>query len=433
MCNFFCNFAAKLRSMTIIFDLDGTLLNTIDDLGYACNYALEKTGYPTYPIEAYPAKVGNGINNLIRRALPESERTEDNILRVRAHFVPYYNDHNCDYTRPYEGIPELLATLKAQGHQLAVASNKYQAATEKIVNHFFPGIFDIILGEREGIERKPNPQIVFDILDRLRLKEKRSASPERIKTELLYVGDSLVDRETARNANVPFVACSWGFVSRGALIENGVGRIIDKPQDLLLDVYIEQSILPQYDAFDGGHKRDHAETVIMESLKLARAYDADETMAYVIAAYHDLGLKFDREKHHIHSGEILMADENLRKWFTQEQLMTMRDAVEDHRASGKNPPRTIYGAIVAEADRQIDPLTVVHRTMAYSLKLLPEADFDTLYQRSLDHLHEKYAEGGYLKLWLNSERNVQGLAQLRAIIRDEKKLRALCQEWFERQ
>lgn len=433
MCNFFCNFAAKLRSMTIIFDLDGTLLNTINDLGYACNYALEKTGYPTYPIEAYPAKVGNGINNLIRRALPESERTEDNILRVRAHFVPYYDAHNCDYTRPYEGIPELLATLKAQGHQLAVASNKYQAATEKIVNHFFPGIFDVILGEREGIERKPNPQIVFDILDRLRLKEQRPASPERIKTELLYVGDSLVDRETAKNANVPFVACSWGFVSRGVLIENGVGRIIDKPQDLLLDVYIEQSILPQYDAFDGGHKRDHAETVIMESLKLARAYDADETMAYVIAAYHDLGLKFDREHHHIHSGEILMADENLRKWFTEEQLLTMRDAVEDHRASGKNPPRTIYGAIVAEADRQIDPLTVIHRTMAYSLKLLPDGDFETLYQRSLDHLHEKYAEGGYLKLWLNSERNVQGLAQLRAIIRDEKKLRALCQEWFERQ
>ncbi len=419
--------------MTIIFDLDGTLLNTIDDLGYACNYALEQTGYPTYPIEAYPAKVGNGINNLIRRALPETERTEDNILRVRAHFVPYYNDHNCDYTHPYEGIPSLLATLKAQGHQLTVASNKYQAATEKIVNHFFPGIFDVILGEREGIPRKPNPQIVFDILDRLRLKEKRPALPERIKTELLYLGDSLVDKSTAESANVPFVACSWGFVPRAQLIEAGVGRIIDKPQDLLLDVYIQQSILPQYDAFDGGHKRDHAETVIAESLKLARAYDADETMAYVIAAYHDLGLRFDREKHHIHSGEILMADKTLRQWFTHDQLLTMRDAVEDHRASGKNPPRTIYGAIVAEADRQIDPLTVIHRTMAYSLKLLPEADFHTLYQRSLDHLHEKYAEGGYLHLWLNSERNVQGLAALRSIIHNEPELRKLCREWFENQ
>ena len=212
-----------------------------------------------------------------------------------------------------------------------------------------------------------------------------------------------------------------------------MARIIDKPEELLLDVYIQQDILPQYDAFDGGHKRDHAETVIRESLKLARAFDADETMAYVIAAYHDLGLKFDREKHHIHSSEILMADENLRKWFTEEQLLTMRDAVEDHRASGKNPPRTIYGAIVAEADRQIDPLTVIHRTMAYSLKLLPDADFETLYQRSLDHLHEKYAEGGYLKLWLNSERNVQGLAQLRALIHNESELRNLCREWFDKQ
>ena len=217
--------------MIIIFDLDGTLLNTIDDLGYACNYALERTGYPTYPIEAYPAKVGNGINNLILRALPESERTEENVLRVREYFVPYYNEHNCDFTRPYEGIPEVLAALKAQGHQLAVASNKYQAATEKIVTHFFPDVFDVILGEREGIERKPNPQIVFDIIDRLRLTEDRPATPDRLQT--LYIGDSLVDFETAKNANVPFVACSWGFVAREKLVEAGIAHIIDKPKEII--------------------------------------------------------------------------------------------------------------------------------------------------------------------------------------------------------
>ena len=211
--------------MIIIFDLDGTLLNTIDDLGYACNYALEKTGHPTFPIEAYPAKVGNGINNLIRRALPESERTEENILRVREFFVPYYNEHNCDYTHPYTGIPEVLAELKAQGHLLAVASNKYQAATEKIVNHFFPGIFDVILGEREGIERKPNPQIVRDILKRLRV----TGDGLRV----LYLGDSLVDYETAKNANVPFVACSWGFVSRERLVTAEIATIVDTPKDIL--------------------------------------------------------------------------------------------------------------------------------------------------------------------------------------------------------
>lgn len=209
--------------MIIIFDLDGTLLNTIDDLGYACNYALEQTGYPTHPIEAYPRMVGNGINNLIRRALPQTEQTEENVLRVRAHFVPYYNAHNCDYTHPYEGIPEVLQALKAQGHYLAVASNKYQDATEKIVRHFFPGIFDVILGEREGVERKPNPQIVYDIISKL----------SSLNSKLLYIGDSLVDRDTAQNAKVPFVACSWGFVPREQLVDAGIERIVDHPSEIL--------------------------------------------------------------------------------------------------------------------------------------------------------------------------------------------------------
>lgn len=217
--------------MIIIFDLDGTLLNTIDDLGYACNYALGRCGFPTHPIEEYPRMVGNGINNLIRRALPQTEQTEENILRVREHFVPYYDAHNCDYTRPYEGIPELLNTLKAQGHRLAVASNKYQAATEKIVSHFFPGIFDVILGERDGVPRKPNPQIVYDIEKILSSSSANDLST--LSEAVLYLGDSLVDRDTAANAGVPFIACSWGFVSRQALTEAGVPRIIDQPQVLL--------------------------------------------------------------------------------------------------------------------------------------------------------------------------------------------------------
>lgn len=208
--------------MIILFDLDGTLLNTIDDLGYACNYALAQAGYPSHPISAYPTMVGNGINNLIRRALPEEERTEETILRVRAHFVPYYNAHNTDYTRPYSGMPELLTTLKAQGHQLAVASNKYQAATEHIVNHFFPDIFDVILGEREGINRKPDPQIVWDILDHFAASR-----------HTLYVGDSLVDYETARNAGIPFVACCWGFVPRAQLETAGIRHIISRPAEIL--------------------------------------------------------------------------------------------------------------------------------------------------------------------------------------------------------
>ena len=226
--------------MVLIFDLDGTLLNTIDDLGYACNHALQLAGYPVHPIEAYPAMVGNGISNLIRRALPEAVGTEETILRVREFFVPYYDEHNCDFTRPYAGIPELLATLKAQGHLLAVASNKYQAATEKIVNHFYPGIFDVIFGEREGVNRKPDPQIVYDILNTLNSpygEADRSTvgrkEPSTLNSQLIYLGDSLVDRDTARNAGLPFVACSWGFVPRERLVAEGVEHIIDQPVDLL--------------------------------------------------------------------------------------------------------------------------------------------------------------------------------------------------------
>lgn len=211
--------------MIIIFDLDGTLLNTIDDLGYACNFALGQSGYPTHPIADYPKMVGNGINNLIRRALPVTERTEENVQYVRIHFVSYYNRHNCDYTRPYDGIRALLATLKAEGHQLAVASNKYQVATEKIVTHFFPDTFDVILGERDGVNRKPDPRIVFDIVECEKSKVESS--------QVLYIGDSLVDMQTAQNAGVPFIACSWGFVPRNELVAAGVTHIADTPGQII--------------------------------------------------------------------------------------------------------------------------------------------------------------------------------------------------------
>lgn len=215
------------RPSLVIFDLDGTLLNTIDDLGYACNHALEACGFPTHAIKEYPRLVGNGVNKLIERALPEGQKDEETVLRVRAHFVPYYNAHNCDFTRPYDGIPELLESLKARGCMLAVASNKYQAATEKIVSHFFPEVFDVVLGEREGVPRKPDPQIVRDIEAKLQ----RNKVPSTYS--VLYVGDSLVDQATAANAGVPFVACSWGFVAQEKLAEAGCERIIDNPMELL--------------------------------------------------------------------------------------------------------------------------------------------------------------------------------------------------------
>ncbi len=215
-------YSLEFRGMIIIFDLDGTLINTIDDLGQACNYALAACGYPTHPIEDYPKLVGNGINKLIERALPEAHRNEETVLRLRKYFVPYYDEHNCDLTCPYDGIIELLQTLKEEGHTLAVASNKYQAATEKIVAHFFPGVFDVVLGERENVARKPDPQIVWDIVGSL-----EDAS------EMLYVGDSLVDAETAKAAKIPFVACTWGFCTEEQLAIANPNYTVQHPIEIL--------------------------------------------------------------------------------------------------------------------------------------------------------------------------------------------------------
>lgn len=223
--------------MIIIFDLDGTLINTIDDLGQACNHALAACGFPTHEIQDYPSLVGNGINRLIERALPEQHRNEQTVLQVREHFVPYYDIHNCDLTQPYEGIKELLAELKKQQHILAVASNKYQAATEKIVAQLFPGIFDIVLGERENIPRKPDPQIVWDIVECLEDGSKAAYSLEDATlqdgSKVLYIGDSLVDAQTAKAAGVPFVACTWGFCTREQLQSANPDYIINHPAEVL--------------------------------------------------------------------------------------------------------------------------------------------------------------------------------------------------------
>lgn len=211
--------------MLIIFDLDGTLINTINDLGQACNYALSACGFPTHKIEDYPQLVGNGINRLIERALPEEHRNEATVLRLREYFVPYYDAHNCDLTRPYDGIPALLQALKAQGHVLAVASNKYQAATEKIVAQLFPDTFDVVLGEREGVARKPDPQIVYDIWS--------DRSDKSDRSETLYIGDSLVDAETAQTAGAKLVLCTWGFCTEEQLATANPDYMVHHPAEIL--------------------------------------------------------------------------------------------------------------------------------------------------------------------------------------------------------
>jgi uncharacterized protein len=190
-----------------------------------------------------------------------------------------------------------------------------------------------------------------------------------------------------------------------------------------LKEYIEREILPLYLSFDKAHNTDHAEAVISRSLELATAYDVDIDMVYAIAAFHDTGLKFGRELHHIHSGEILAADAFILGHFTAEQIETMCQAVEDHRASSKEAPRSIYGRIVAEADRCIDSMTVIRRTIQYGLANYPTLSAEQHYERCYAHLQEKYGEGGYLKLWIPHSANGLELAKLRAIIAKPEQLR----------
>ena len=202
---------------------------------------------------------------------------------------------------------------------------------------------------------------------------------------------------------------------------------------ITLQAYIESAILPRYKGFDPAHRTDHALQVIAESLKLAKHYVVDKRMVYTIAAYHDIGLCEGRERHHLVSGRLVREDENLRKWFTEEEIEVMAQAVEDHRASLDHAPRSIYGRIVAEADRLIEPMTVLLRTVQYGLSHYPELDKEQHYQRYCEHLQEKYAEGGYLKLWIPESDNASRLAELRALIADEARKREAFEQIYQSQ
>ena len=190
--------------------------------------------------------------------------------------------------------------------------------------------------------------------------------------------------------------------------------------------FVEREIVPRYDGFDAGHGRDHVQTVISQALSLAQYYpEVDRCMLLVAAAYHDLGLAFGRELHHIHSARIVREDERLRQWFNEDEINTIADAAEDHRASSDHEPRTIYGRIVAEADRIIDGETIVRRALQYGLKHEPGLDREGQYRRLMEHMREKYDYGGYLQLWIPESDNAKQLEAFRQTLANEVAFRRL--------
>jgi phosphoglycolate phosphatase len=211
----------KMKKLAI-FDLDGTLLNTIADLGNACNYALKQMGYAPHPLTAYNYMVGNGVRRLIERAEPDANK--EMVEQLLTHFRDFYNDHCADLTIPYQGIPELLATIQEKGVAIAITSNKYQYAVDKIVSHYFGDIkFAAVLGESNGRPRKPDPSIVFEALN-------IHPTP---KKDVIYIGDSAIDIETARRACVESVGVTWGFRPVSELRSAYADHIVSNPADIL--------------------------------------------------------------------------------------------------------------------------------------------------------------------------------------------------------
>ena len=208
----------------IIFDLDGTLIDTREDIANACNYALEQCGFPPHALEDYNMLVGRGIDNLFRGALPEGHKDEELVAKMRSIFVPYYNEHKCDFTRPYDGIMEALEVLSQKGLSFAVASNKYQEATEELVTRYFGTYrFACVLGQREGHPIKPDAGIIFEAM----------ASCEGVRPdEVIYCGDSDVDMQTGINAGVRTVGVTWGFRSREELAAYSPCLLADNPEEI---------------------------------------------------------------------------------------------------------------------------------------------------------------------------------------------------------
>lgn len=203
--------------------------------------------------------------------------------------------------------------------------------------------------------------------------------------------------------------------------------------DTALQAFVEREIIPRYAAFDKAHQEDHAQSVIAQSMALVPYYDVCPDLVYAIAAYHDLGLAEDRKTHHLVSGRIVREDARLREWFSPAQIATIAEAVEDHRASSDHEPRSIYGKIVAEADRLIDTDTIVRRTVQFGFKHYPELDREAHILRALEHLDEKYAEGGYLKLWIPESPNAERLRALQSLIKDRKAFRTLVEQIYDQE
>lgn len=411
---------------SVFFDMDGTLFDSMPHHAQAWEEVMKRYQFDFTAKDVYLQEGRTGPD-----VITECYKRKYGVAPDKDWVWSLYKEKTEAFahrgeTYPIEGVAEVLQELQRQGISAWVVTGSAQDTLFAHLDHCFPGSFvrERMITAYDVEHGKPDPEPYLKAWERSGLK----------KEECIVVENAPLGVVSAKAAGLFTVAVNTGILERKDFQSVGADLILDNMEQLLVFfqvmAHIVKNVFPYYKTFDKGHNMEHVRKVIDESLVLARQYDADGIMAYTIAAYHDLGLRVNRAEHHLYSGAYIREDDALRQWFTPEQIEIMAQAAEDHRASAKSEPRSVYGKIVAEADRDISPETILRRTIQYGLKNYPELSAEQHFERAYEHMLDKYAEGGYIRLWLHSERNEKGLRELRDIIADRERLRSICLQLY---
>jgi len=413
----------------ILFDFDGTLVDSAPGIVKTMGETFKRMNIAV-PSEAdMRSTIGLPLTQALQQLGALNNEDAKRATDIYRELFPIYE---VGYGKVFDGVVDTLAELKSQGMRMAIVTSRDTMSLDLIADkRGLSQFFETRVTGADGFTPKPAPDMVLALLERMGISA----------DETLVVGDTTFDIEMGNSAGCLTCAVTYGNHDEETLRRVHPSFVIHDfkllrdvcQSSFSLQTFIEEEIIPQYASFDKAHQEDHVRQVIEQSLNLAPHYEVNVDMVYAIAAYHDLGLSEDRKTHHLVSGRIVRSDVRLRRWFTPDQIEQMAQAVEDHRASSEHEPRSIYGKIVAEADRLIDDETILRRTIQYGLKHYPELDRDGQIERALDHLDEKYAEGGYLKLWIPESPNAQRLRDLQQLIKDRVEIRRLVEAIFDKE
>ena len=413
----------------IIFDFDGTLVDTAPLIITTMQATIKELKLGAKSDDECRSTIGLRLEDIPSVLWPdEPEKGKHYASTYRRIFERLKRPLNVSC---YPGVVETLRRLNEDGYRLAIASSRSHRSLDEYIHIFnMDDIFDDIVGGDDISHGKPAPDPVIAICSKLGWDTDNT----------MVVGDATVDIKMGKNAGTLTCGVTYGNQT-GDLLKTANPDFIADCFPVIYPIiygvdndianYVEKYIIPRYETFDKAHRCDHVKTVISQSLRLSKHLpEIDRNMAYIIAAYHDLGLVNGREYHHIDSAKILKDDPFIKKHFTDTQISVMADAIEDHRASNKSKPRSNYGLIVAEADRCIDPETIIRRTIQYGLANYPDLDKAGQIERTREHLENKYGPNGYLKIRIPWSDNAVRLKRLHTLLSDTELINGLIERIY---